>query len=405
MRAALGGRDKVDVALLNALPAFGQPGHGPVGRLARAALRARERRARQALHVGHRPGEVVDEAVDVVPVVLLAARLVGEPDAKARAEHRLGAQQMAELRERDARRIEVLRVRPEADPGAGVALSDRADGLETLGDVPVPEPREELVPAAPDRHLELLRQGVHDRDADPVQAAREAVVVVRELAARVQRRQDHLDAGLLQFRVHVDRHAAPVVGHLQRAVLVEHHADVGRVPGERLVDAVVDDLLGEVVRTLGVGVHARARPYRVEPAQHLDRGGVVFTAHAGCSCRVRASEGKVRAAAPRRGRPTVHHTVFTYSHLVPALAIGGELGARTCRDAPLAADPGLRRTEGCRGTRRHPPECSPTIGPVRRRVVPRAPPATIPSSLNKFRPVHTLPRPPRTPTPYRRHRR
>jgi hypothetical protein len=40
--------------------------------------------------------------------------------------------------------------------------------------------------------------------------------------------------------------------------------DALAVAGERLVDAVVDDLVGEMIRPTGVGVHAGTATHRVE---------------------------------------------------------------------------------------------------------------------------------------------
>jgi hypothetical protein len=62
-------------------------------------------------------------------------------------------------------------------------------------------------------YFQLLRQGIDHGHAHTVQAAAELVVLVGKLAAGVQRRQDHLDAGLDSLlRVHVHGHAAAVVG-------------------------------------------------------------------------------------------------------------------------------------------------------------------------------------------------
>ena len=52
---------------------------------------------------------------------------------------------------------------------------------------------------------ELFRQGIDDAGADAVKAAGGLVVVVLELAARVQHREDHLQRALLAGRVLVDR--------------------------------------------------------------------------------------------------------------------------------------------------------------------------------------------------------
>jgi hypothetical protein len=42
------------------------------------------------------------------------------------------------------------------------------------------------------------------------------------------------------------------------------------MPGQRLVDAVVDNFLGQVIGAGGVGVHTRPPPDGLESAQDLD---------------------------------------------------------------------------------------------------------------------------------------
>ena len=140
--------------------------------------------------------------------------------------------------------------------------------------------------------FEILRQRVHDRHADAVQAAGELVVLVRELAAGVQPREDQLDAADLLLRVDVDRHAAAVVRDFQRAVLVQRHVDALGVAGQRLVDRVVDDFVREMVGAAGVRVHAGPAAYRVEPAQDFDVGGGVAIVPSTCE---RAASGISRA--------------------------------------------------------------------------------------------------------------
>jgi hypothetical protein len=44
------------------------------------------------------------------------------------------------------------------------------------------------------------------------------------------------------------------------------------VAGERLIDAVVDDLVREVIRPRGIGVHARPTADGLETAEDLDVG-------------------------------------------------------------------------------------------------------------------------------------
>src|SRR3546814_5738176 len=92
-----------------------------------------------------------------------------------------------------------------------------------------------------------LFRSVDHADADAVQAAAECVVLVAELAARVQAGEGQFHARDLLLRVDVDRHAAAVVGPLAAAVGVQHHVDLPRVSGQGLVDRVVDHFLGQVV--------------------------------------------------------------------------------------------------------------------------------------------------------------
>ncbi len=110
-----------------------------------------------------------------------------------------------------------------------------------------------------------------------MQAAGELVVLVGELAARMQLGEDQLDAGHTLFRVNVDRHATAVVADFQRMVGVQDDLHRFGVAGQGFVDAVVDDFLGEVVRPTGVGVHAGAFAHRVEAREDFDGVGVIRT--------------------------------------------------------------------------------------------------------------------------------
>ena len=112
---------------------------------------------------------------------------------------------------------------------------------------------------APDLEIEPLRQRVHDRDADAVQAAGHLVAVVVELAAGVQHGQ-HDFGRRLAAGVPVDRNAAAVVDDGDRVVDVDRDVDLVAEPGQRLVDRVVDDLVDEMMQTGRAGrpdVHGR----------------------------------------------------------------------------------------------------------------------------------------------------
>ena len=57
---------------------------------------------------------------------------------------------------------------------------------------------------------------------------------------------------------------------------MQGHVDLVGVAGQGLVDAVVDDLLGEVVGSRGVGVHARALSHGLKPRKDLDVFGGIL---------------------------------------------------------------------------------------------------------------------------------
>jgi hypothetical protein len=129
-----------------------------------------------------------------------------------------------------------------------------------------------------DLDLEPVGQRVHDRDADAVQTPGDRVPAAAELAAGVEHGEHHLDGRLPLGLDDVDRDAAAVVEHPDTAVGQQRHLDGVAVPGQGLVDGVVDHLVDQVVQpalTGGADVHARTLADRVEPLENGDRTGVV----------------------------------------------------------------------------------------------------------------------------------
>ena len=129
------------------------------------------------------------------------------------------------------------------------------------------------VAVAADLLVQLGRQRVHHRDADPVQPAGHGVGLAVELAACVQRGQHDFDRGALLHRVHVDGDAAAVVTVTDATVGQQRHLDRVAVPRERLVDRVVNDFVDQVVESAlpgGADVHARPFADGLQPLKYRD---------------------------------------------------------------------------------------------------------------------------------------
>ena len=270
VRAAAGGRNEIDVALGHGLRHVRRPDqrpfHGIVGRthLAGQGLLGHAVDAAELLE------QVFAERTGVEPLFGLAGGLVLVAHAQAGAQDGLGLERVAQVRDQELVRVEELRVWPEVHRRAGAGLGHRAHLGELGGEVPVVETDVVLLATAPHPAVQLLGERVDHGHADAVQAAGIAIGAVGELTAGMQPREDQLDAADFLDGVDVHRHAAAVVRHRQRAVLVQDEADLGAVARQRLIDTVVDHLMREVVRAGGLGVHARATPDRIEAGEDLD---------------------------------------------------------------------------------------------------------------------------------------
>lgn len=148
--------------------------------------------------------------------------------------------------------------------------------------------------AARDLDLEPVRERVDHGDADTVQAAGGLIGLGIEFSAGMQRRHDDFERRFAgEFRMRIDRDAAAVIGHGERAVLEQFDIDEGGVAGDRLVHGIVDHLGEEVVQSALIGaadIHAGPAADRLQPFEDLDGGSVVAGLGQG-------------AAAGRRRRP------------------------------------------------------------------------------------------------------
>ena len=142
----------------------------------------------------------------------------------------------------------------------------RADGLAAA------EGNRVDLAIALDLHIHGRREGVDDRDADAVQAARDLVAVAAEFAARMQHRQDDLD-GRLAALMHIHGDAAAVIDDRNAVILVNRDLDVVAIACERFIDGVVDDLIDQMVQAAlrrGADVHARTLAHGLQTLENLD---------------------------------------------------------------------------------------------------------------------------------------
>ena len=218
--------------------------------------------------------EILDELQDaalVLEIIGFAGTFVGDEDADAAVEEAQLAHALGQDLEAVFARFEDLVVGPERGLGPGLLglahllkLGQRDAALVALD-----------VDAAfrLDLQVQPLGQRVDDRDADAVQAARNFVGLVVELAAGVEHGHDDFGSRLLLRLVHAHRDAAAVVDHGDRVVDVDEDLDVFAEPGQGLVDGVVHDFVNEVVeafRTGAADVHGGPLADRLQALEDLD---------------------------------------------------------------------------------------------------------------------------------------
>ena len=103
---------------------------------------------------------------------------------------------------------------------------------------------------AVDFQFQVLRYGVDDRNADPVQPTGYLVAVLAELCPGVQLGQHDFRRGDALRGMDADRDAAAVVLHGNRVVGMDDDLDVGAKTRHGLVHAVVNDLVHKVMQPL-----------------------------------------------------------------------------------------------------------------------------------------------------------
>ena len=123
--------------------------------------------------------------------------------------------------------------------------------------------------------LKPFGQGIDNRNANPVQSTRNLVGIIIKFTAGMQLRHDHFGCRNALFSVNIDRNAAAIVSDRYRPVLVQLHLDNITMPGKRLINRIIDNLIDHVMQPGTIirvaDIHAGALANSVQTAQHLNR--------------------------------------------------------------------------------------------------------------------------------------
>ena len=181
--------------------------------------------------------------------------------------------------------LEDLRIRQEGDGRSRLLClpDDREEPFFKLKvRLALPVPVMENLPFSLHLDIHPLREGIDNRGTDTVKAAGCLVGIAVELAAGMERREDHaLRRDTLL--VHADRNPSSVIADRAAAISVQRHIDSGAVPGQMLIDRVVDNLVDQMIQSAAGGtadIHARPPSDCLQPFDDLYGTCVVIFCHA-----------------------------------------------------------------------------------------------------------------------------
>ena len=217
-----------------------------------------------------------DDAALVHELVGFLISLILDGDVDSAVEEGELAKALREDVEAEGSRLEDEWVRLERDLGAALArdagLLDRRFRCAPVVALEV------HLPAPPHLHLERLGEGVHDRDADAVEATRDLVGSLVELPARMELGHDDLGRRDALAGMKLNRNPSAIVVDGNARIDVNGDSDALALARKTLVDGVVDDLEDEVVKASLRGVadvHPGALPYGFEALEDPDVLGAV----------------------------------------------------------------------------------------------------------------------------------
>ncbi len=221
----------------------------------------------------------LQQAVLVTELVGLIGPFVKDADHDARVEERQLLKPLVKCVVDELGLREDLRIGRERDLRAGrVAL---ADLLHVVNDIAASELHRPNMSLATDFDFQPLTECVDGGNADSVQTTRSGFVAADsiEFSSGVNLREDDLERGLATLFGHASgRDASAVVDDGNTAVGIDLHRDRRRELVDRFVDAVIDDLVDQVMQATSgcvADVHGRPMADALDPFEGLDLRFVV----------------------------------------------------------------------------------------------------------------------------------
>ncbi len=229
--------------------------------------------------------QVILEAALVLPLLLLFGLFMQQRDLHARHEDGFGAQQMHQFAHGQLRGFEILGVGPNANRGARAFLARFGIAhLQGRSHITVGETQGGHFAIAAHAHLQPVGQGVGDAHPHPMQTAREAVgaaLAFVEFATSVQPGEHQFHHRGFLFGMQAKGNASAVVFNAHRTVGVQGDVDALAEPRQGFVGGVIQDLLNDVQRVIGAGVHPRPLLHRFKSLEDADRVLGVFVSFRG----------------------------------------------------------------------------------------------------------------------------
>ncbi len=197
--------------------------------------------------------------------------------------------QKCHLSQTDLQRLKIkfchfkdLFVRKKADRSPGQTRLTGTDHLQRITYLSPFVPLSVELSLAADRNLQPFGKRIDDRSSHSMESAGYLISSAAEFSARVQDCEYHLHCRLSRFMIDPGWDPSPVIFHCDGIICMNRHLDVSAVPGKRLINGIIHDLIYQMMKSFDgyiINVHAGSFPDRFESLQNLDLVRTIFYTH------------------------------------------------------------------------------------------------------------------------------